>query len=124
MLGVTSKSRMVRLLPPAVNTRPPEWVIEPDSVLALSRPPWIGNEMPAFEAFASAIVAGEYLLGLLPRGTHEYAKFIQPAELMRWARASALTPQAMRGLGYSPITQRYSITNDTSVNYMIATQKI
>jgi 2-polyprenyl-6-hydroxyphenyl methylase / 3-demethylubiquinone-9 3-methyltransferase len=74
-------------------------------------------------AFASAILAGEYLLGLLPRGTHEYAKFIQPAELMRWARDNGLTPQATRGLGYSPITQRYSITNDTSVNYMIATQK-
>lgn len=75
------------------------------------------------KAFASAIVAGEYLLGLLPRGTHEYAKFIQPAELMRWARENGLTAQATRGLSYSPITQRYSLNNDTSVNYMIATQK-
>jgi 2-polyprenyl-6-hydroxyphenyl methylase / 3-demethylubiquinone-9 3-methyltransferase len=75
------------------------------------------------KAFASAIFAGEYLLGLLPRGTHEYAKFIQPAELMRWARENGLTAQATRGLGYSPITQRYSLSNDTSVNYMIATQK-
>ncbi len=75
------------------------------------------------KAFASAIVAGEYLLGLLPRGTHEYAKFIQPAELMRWARDNGLSPQATRGLGYSPITQRYSLTADTSVNYMIATRK-
>jgi 2-polyprenyl-6-hydroxyphenyl methylase / 3-demethylubiquinone-9 3-methyltransferase len=76
------------------------------------------------KAFASAIVAGEYLLGLLPRGTHEYAKFIQPAELMRWARGAGLNPQATRGLGYSPITQRYSLNADTSVNYMIATQKV
>jgi 2-polyprenyl-6-hydroxyphenyl methylase/3-demethylubiquinone-9 3-methyltransferase len=76
------------------------------------------------KAFASAIIAGEYLLGLLPRGTHEYAKFIQPAELMRWARDNGLTPQTTRGLGYSPITQRYSLNNDTSVNYMVATQKI
>jgi 2-polyprenyl-6-hydroxyphenyl methylase/3-demethylubiquinone-9 3-methyltransferase len=75
------------------------------------------------KAFASAIVAGEYLLGLLPRGTHEYAKFIQPAELMRWARESGLHAQATRGLGYSPITQRYALTDNTSVNYMIATQK-
>jgi 2-polyprenyl-6-hydroxyphenyl methylase/3-demethylubiquinone-9 3-methyltransferase len=79
------------------------------------------NRNPA--AFASAIVAGEYLLGLLPRGTHEYAKFIQPAELMRWARQSGLCPQATRGLGYNPITQRYSLSHNTRVNYMIATQK-
>ena len=75
------------------------------------------------KAFLSAIVAGEYLLGLIPRGTHEYAKFIQPAELIRWARECKLGPQATRGLGYSPITQRYSLNNNTSVNYMIATQK-
>ena len=54
LVVVTSKSRMVRLLPPAVNMRPPEWVIEPPSVLALIRPPWIGNEMPFLPAFASA----------------------------------------------------------------------
>ncbi|MDI9334818.1 MAG: bifunctional 2-polyprenyl-6-hydroxyphenol methylase/3-demethylubiquinol 3-O-methyltransferase UbiG [Cytophagales bacterium] len=76
------------------------------------------------KAFASAIVAGEYLLGLLPRGTHEYAKFIQPAELMRWVRNNGLAPKAMQGLTYNPITQRYALTADASVNYMIATQKI
>lgn len=75
------------------------------------------------KAFASAIVAGEYLLGLLPRGTHEYAKFIQPAELMRWARQNGLDLRAMSGLGYNPITQRYTLNSDTSVNYMIAMQK-
>ena len=76
------------------------------------------------QSFASAIVGAEYVLGLIPRGTHEYAKFIQPAELMRWARTNGLASQAARGLGYSPITQRYALNNDTSVNYMIATQKI
>jgi 2-polyprenyl-6-hydroxyphenyl methylase / 3-demethylubiquinone-9 3-methyltransferase len=75
------------------------------------------------QSFASAIVAAEYVLGLVPRGTHEYAKFIQPAELMLWARAAGLAPQATRGLGYNPITQRYALTHNTSVNYMIATQK-
>jgi 2-polyprenyl-6-hydroxyphenyl methylase/3-demethylubiquinone-9 3-methyltransferase len=75
------------------------------------------------KSFVHAIVGAEYVLRLVPRGTHEYAKFIQPAELMRWARGNGLAPQATRGLGYSPVTQRYSLTNDTSVNYMIATQK-
>jgi 2-polyprenyl-6-hydroxyphenyl methylase/3-demethylubiquinone-9 3-methyltransferase len=76
------------------------------------------------KSFAAAIVGAEYVLGLIPRGTHEYAKFIQPAELMRWAREKGLASQAMRGLGYSPITQRYALNNDTGVNYMIATQKV
>jgi 2-polyprenyl-6-hydroxyphenyl methylase/3-demethylubiquinone-9 3-methyltransferase len=76
------------------------------------------------QSFAQAIVGAEYVLGLIPRGTHEYAKFIQPAELIKWARASGLTPQATRGLGYSPITQRYALTDNTSVNYMVAMQKI
>jgi 2-polyprenyl-6-hydroxyphenyl methylase/3-demethylubiquinone-9 3-methyltransferase len=75
------------------------------------------------KAFASAIVGAEYMLGLIPRGTHEYAKFIEPQELMRWARNAGLVPQSTRGLGYSPISKRYSLTDDTSVNYMIATQK-
>jgi 2-polyprenyl-6-hydroxyphenyl methylase/3-demethylubiquinone-9 3-methyltransferase len=75
------------------------------------------------QSFASAIVGAEYVLGLIPRGTHEYAKFIQPAELMRWARSSGLIPQATQGLGYSPMTQRYTLNSDTSVNYMIAMQK-
>ncbi len=75
------------------------------------------------QSFASAIVGAEYVLGLIPRGTHEYAKFIQPAELMRWARECGLSPQATSGLGYSPITQRYTLNSDTSVNYMIAMQK-
>ena len=76
------------------------------------------------KSFLNAIVGAEYVLGLIPRGTHEYAKFIQPAELMRWARESGLAPQTTRGLGYNPITQRYTLNADTSVNYMIAMQKL
>jgi 2-polyprenyl-6-hydroxyphenyl methylase/3-demethylubiquinone-9 3-methyltransferase len=75
------------------------------------------------ESFACAIVAAEYVLGLIPRGTHEYAKFIQPQELMRWARSAGLHAKGSRGLGYNPISKRYALTSDTSVNYMIATQK-
>ncbi len=77
-----------------------------------------------FQSFLNAIVGAEYILALIPRGTHEYAKFIQPAELMRWARNCRLAPQAMRGFGYSPITQRYTLNSDTRVNYMIAMQKL
>ena len=76
------------------------------------------------KSFAEAIVGAEYVLGLIPRGTHEYAKFIQPAELAAWARSSGLSLQATRGLGYSPITQRYALNTDTSVNYMMAMQKV
>ena len=76
------------------------------------------------KSFFNAIVAGEYLLGLLPRGTHEYAKFIPPAELMRWARAHRLYPEATRGMGYNPLSKRYTLNMDTSVNYMIATRKL
>lgn len=75
------------------------------------------------QSFASAIVGAEYVLGLIPRGTHAYAKFIQPAELMRWARSAGLVPQAMRGLGYSLLSKRYALNADTSVNYMIAMRK-
>ncbi len=75
------------------------------------------------KAFASAIVAGEYVLGLLPRGTHEYVKFIQPAELARWARDAGLEVKVMQGLGYNPITQRYALQSDVSVNYLMAAQR-
>jgi 2-polyprenyl-6-hydroxyphenyl methylase / 3-demethylubiquinone-9 3-methyltransferase len=74
-------------------------------------------------SFLHAIVGAEYVLGLVPRGTHEYAKFIVPADLMRWCREHQLSPQATRGLGYNLLTQRYALTNDTRVNYLIATQK-
>jgi 2-polyprenyl-6-hydroxyphenyl methylase / 3-demethylubiquinone-9 3-methyltransferase len=74
-------------------------------------------------SFLHAIVGAEYVLGLVPRGTHEYAKFIAPSDLMRWCREHQLSPQATRGLGYNLLTQRYALTDDTRVNYLIATQK-
>ena len=76
------------------------------------------------QSFTQAIVGAEYLLGLIPRGTHEYAKFIQPAELIRWARDAGLSPRVSQGLGYNPITQRYALNDSTYVNYMIAAQKV
>jgi 2-polyprenyl-6-hydroxyphenyl methylase/3-demethylubiquinone-9 3-methyltransferase len=75
------------------------------------------------KSFLFAIVGAEYLLGLLPRGTHEYLKFIRPAELAGYCRAGGLDLQATRGLQYNPFSQRYWLSNDTSVNYLVATRK-
>ncbi|MFT3816479.1 MAG: bifunctional 2-polyprenyl-6-hydroxyphenol methylase/3-demethylubiquinol 3-O-methyltransferase UbiG [Rubrivivax sp.] len=75
------------------------------------------------KAFAFAIVGAEYLLNLLPRGTHEYARFIRPSELARHAREAGLELMATRGLGYNLITRRYRLHDDTSVNYLFACRK-
>ncbi len=72
------------------------------------------------KAFAFAIVGAEYLLNMLPKGTHEYAKFIKPSELAGWCREAGLEVRAMRGLSYNPITRRYALGGDTDVNYMMA----
>jgi 2-polyprenyl-6-hydroxyphenyl methylase/3-demethylubiquinone-9 3-methyltransferase len=75
------------------------------------------------KAFVLAIVGAEYLLNLLPRGTHEYEKFLRPSELAGFCRASGLELQHSRGLEYNPLTRRYWMSGDTSVNYLIATRK-
>ncbi|MDO8456612.1 MAG: bifunctional 2-polyprenyl-6-hydroxyphenol methylase/3-demethylubiquinol 3-O-methyltransferase UbiG [Burkholderiaceae bacterium] len=75
------------------------------------------------KAFLLAIVGAEYVMGMLPRGTHEYAKFITPSELAGFGRDVGLDVQAMRGLEYNPLSKRYKLSGDTSVNYMVATQK-
>ncbi len=75
------------------------------------------------KAFALAIVGAEYILGLLPRGTHEYARFIKPSELARWCRDAGLTLAGSRGLEYNPLTRRYKLSADTSVNYLLATRR-
>lgn len=75
------------------------------------------------KSFLFAIVGAEYVLNLLPKGTHEYAKFIRPSELAAYCRSGGLTLQATKGLQYNPITRRYWLDANTSVNYMIATQR-
>ncbi|MFX5693438.1 bifunctional 3-demethylubiquinol 3-O-methyltransferase/2-polyprenyl-6-hydroxyphenol methylase, partial [Acinetobacter baumannii] len=60
---------------------------------------------------------------MLPRGTHDYAKFIRPSELASFTRLAGLQPEQMRGLEYNPITGRYALTQDTSVNYLMATRR-
>ena len=76
------------------------------------------------KSFLFGIVAAEYLLQLLPKGTHEYARFIRPSELTRWCRDAALSIEATRGMGYNPLTKRYGLSGDTSVNYLLACRKL
>jgi 2-polyprenyl-6-hydroxyphenyl methylase/3-demethylubiquinone-9 3-methyltransferase len=75
------------------------------------------------KSFLFAIVGAEYVLNLLPKGTHEYAKMIKPSELASYCRAAELDLRHTRGMEYNPITKRYWMSDDTSVNYLIATQK-
>ncbi|WP_307687998.1 bifunctional 2-polyprenyl-6-hydroxyphenol methylase/3-demethylubiquinol 3-O-methyltransferase UbiG [Variovorax ginsengisoli] len=75
------------------------------------------------KSFLFAIVGAEYVLGLLPRGTHEYQKMIRPSELAAHCRAAALDLQQTRGMEYNPLTRRYWLSANTSVNYMFATRK-
>ncbi len=75
------------------------------------------------QSFLFAIVGAEYVLNLLPKGTHEYAKFIRPSELAAFCRGAGLQTQASRGLQYNPLTQRYWLDANTRVNYMLATQR-
>lgn len=76
------------------------------------------------KAYLFAIIGAEYVLKLLPKGTHEYNKFITPAQLARWARQAGFTLKQMRGMGYNPFTQHYSLNDDVSVNYLVHVQRI
>jgi 2-polyprenyl-6-hydroxyphenyl methylase/3-demethylubiquinone-9 3-methyltransferase len=76
------------------------------------------------KSFLFAIIGAEYVLRLLPRGTHEYAKFIRPSELENWSREADLQVNQMTGLLFNPLTKKYRLSDsDMDVNYMISTQK-
>jgi 2-polyprenyl-6-hydroxyphenyl methylase/3-demethylubiquinone-9 3-methyltransferase len=75
------------------------------------------------KSFMFAIVGAEYVLNLLPRGTHEYLKFIRPSELASFCRPAGLEWVDTQGLDYNPLLRRYKLTRDTSVNYLVATRK-
>ncbi len=75
------------------------------------------------KAFGLAIVAAEYVLKMIPKGTHEYARLIKPSELAHYARLAGLDMQASKGLQHNPISGRYWLSADTSVNYMLATRR-
>jgi 2-polyprenyl-6-hydroxyphenyl methylase / 3-demethylubiquinone-9 3-methyltransferase len=76
------------------------------------------------KSFLFAIVGAEYLLNLLPRGTHEYMKFVRPSELAGFCRGAGLETASARGMQYNPLTRRYWMSEDASVNYLVATQKL
>ena len=77
------------------------------------------NRQP--KAYLLAVLAGEYLLKLLPRGTHDYRKFIRPAELVNWCREAGLLARDIRGLDYNPVLNRCTLTTRPDVNYLIDT---
>ena len=75
------------------------------------------------KSYLFAIIGAEYLLRLLPKGTHEYAKFIKPSELVRFTRQAGLEMVGMKGLSYNPLSQIYRLSDDVDVKYMIAVHK-
>jgi 2-polyprenyl-6-hydroxyphenyl methylase/3-demethylubiquinone-9 3-methyltransferase len=89
-------------------------LVRPGGVVAISTI----NRNP--KSYALAILGAEYVLGLLPRGTHDYAKFVTPAEAASYARSAALAPFDVTGLAYNPFTKLFSLSRDTDVNYLMA----
>ncbi|MEW6039558.1 MAG: bifunctional 2-polyprenyl-6-hydroxyphenol methylase/3-demethylubiquinol 3-O-methyltransferase UbiG [Pseudomonadota bacterium] len=75
------------------------------------------------KAYLLAIVGAEYLLRMIPRGTHDFSSFIRPSELSRWARGHGLDLTGMEGIGYNPITGQFHLTCDIGVNYLAAFRK-
>lgn len=75
------------------------------------------------KSFLFAVIGAEYVLNLLPKGTHEYSKFIKPSELERWARQANLQMQELTGMTYNPFTRRYSLGYDVAVNYLVHCRK-
>ena len=74
------------------------------------------------KSYLFAILGAEYLLGLLPKGTHDYARFIKPADLARMCRAAGLDPDGLTGMAYNPFADIYALSADTSVNYILSSR--
>lgn len=72
------------------------------------------------KSYLHAVIGAEYILRLLPKGTHDYAKFITPAELAQFARRAGLAVDALKGMGFNPLSKIYSLNSDTNVNYLVA----
>ena len=75
------------------------------------------------KSYLFAVIGAEYLLNLLPRGTHDYAKFIKPSELAQFCRTAGLDVSAITGMSYNPLSKVYSLGKDTDVNYMVACRR-
>jgi 2-polyprenyl-6-hydroxyphenyl methylase/3-demethylubiquinone-9 3-methyltransferase len=92
-------------------------LVKPGGILALSTL----NRNP--KSYLFAVIGAEYLLQLLPKGTHDWARFLKPAEVAAWARRAGLDPIELIGMTYNPLTKRYRLERDTSVNYLMAFRK-
>ena len=75
------------------------------------------------KAYLLAVIGAEYVLNILPKGTHEYSKFIKPSELSRWAKSVSLEPYELIGMSYNPLNKRYTLGQNTDVNYLLHTVK-
>lgn len=75
------------------------------------------------KAYLFAVIGAEYLLQMLPKGTHDFARFIKPSELTRWCKQAGLEPDELVGMTYNPLTRRYALDSDTSVNYLVRTTR-
>ncbi|MGE5386094.1 MAG: bifunctional 2-polyprenyl-6-hydroxyphenol methylase/3-demethylubiquinol 3-O-methyltransferase UbiG [Betaproteobacteria bacterium] len=75
------------------------------------------------KAYFLAVVGAEYILGMLPKGTHDYSKFIKPSEMSRWAKQVGLQPQQLIGMHYNPVTRVYRLGGNSDVNYLMRTIK-
>lgn len=75
------------------------------------------------KSYLFAVIGAEYVLRMLPKGTHDYAKFIKPSELARWAKLGGLEPDELIGMSYNPLTQKYTLSNDVKVNYLMRTTR-
>lgn len=108
-----------------------EHVPDPESIIAslakLVKPGghvFMSTLNKTIKGYLYAIVGAEYVLKLVPKGTHDHNKFIQPATLIGWAEKYGLKARIIKGLSYSPLSQTYSLSDDVSVNYMIHFEKL
>ena len=75
------------------------------------------------KSYLFAVIGAEYVLRMLPKGTHDYDKFITPSELSQFIRSAGLDVKGFKGMGYNPLTKIYSLNDDTSVNYLVAASR-
>ena len=75
------------------------------------------------KSYLFAIIGAEYVLRMLPKGTHDFRKFIRPSELERWARAAGLVLKELTGMSFNPLTQQYKLGTDVDVNYLVWFEK-
>jgi 2-polyprenyl-6-hydroxyphenyl methylase/3-demethylubiquinone-9 3-methyltransferase len=75
------------------------------------------------KSYLFAVIGAEYIAQMLPKGTHDYTRFIKPSELASYARDAGLRPHEFKGVAYHPIGQHFALTDDTSINYMLACRR-